>query len=274
MTLKRFLIAAAAIIAAATTAGAEQRSLWPSEYFKPQTSRNTAGEFDYYALVLSWSPTYCAGAGDRDGMQCDRSDGRRFAFVLHGLWPQYTKGYPENCMTRRKPFVPQASIDRMLDIMPSPRLVIHEYRKHGTCSGLSPDAYLGLSRKLFESVRIPPRYVNPFEMQFVSPDDMIQDFTSANPKIKPDMMAVACGGAGNRLKEIRICFSKEGQPQSCGENESQRRLCSTQRMMVPPVRSTARSDAMPNIGPRTPSSSYQSNQIPRPRLIEGPNGED
>src|SRR4029079_12174968 len=42
-----------------------------------------AGAFDYYALTLSWSPTYCAGSGNNfDSPQCDV--GRRFAFVVHG----------------------------------------------------------------------------------------------------------------------------------------------------------------------------------------------
>ena len=52
------------------------------------------GQFDYYVLALSWSPSYCAGeAGQNDQQQC--APGRRFAFVVHGLWPQYNKGWPE-----------------------------------------------------------------------------------------------------------------------------------------------------------------------------------
>ena len=43
----------------------------------------------------------------------------------------------------------------MLDIMPSKRLIFHEYRKHGTCSGLGVDGYFDLARRLFESVKIP-----------------------------------------------------------------------------------------------------------------------
>ena len=55
-----------------------------------------AGQFDYYLLSLSWSPTYCLTHGtDRD--QCGS---KGYGFVLHGLWPQYSGGgYPENCAT-------------------------------------------------------------------------------------------------------------------------------------------------------------------------------
>jgi len=54
--------------------------------------------------------------------------------------------------------------------------------------------------------------------------------------LAPAMIAVTCGGAGNRLREVRICFAKDGAFRACGENENQWRLCAAQRMYVPPVR--------------------------------------
>lgn len=234
--------------------------------------RNTArpqrsGDFDYYALVLSWSPTHCADSeGDDDELQCNRTDGRRYAFVLHGLWPQYERGFPENCYMPGRGYVPQPVIDRMLDIMPSKALVIHEYRKHGMCSGLRPDAYYESARQLFKSITIPKRFVNPFENQFVSPDELVDEFTEVNPGLAPEMMAVSCAGSGNRLRELRICFSKDGKPTACGSNENQRRLCTARTMFVPPVRS-ARSE------PETAEEREKllsKSPLPMPRLIPGP----
>lgn len=248
---RTMLNAALGLLALLTAAGAAdaQQRYTPSDRFNPPSrfgddrqgpARNTAGEFDYYALVLSWSPTYCASP-DRPGPdpQCDRRDGRRFAFVLHGLWPQHDRGYPEYCPVRGRPFVPQPVIDGMLDIMPSPRLAIHEYKKHGTCSGLDPAGYYAVARKLFGAIKVPERYVNPFENQMVAPGELVSDFMRANPWLRPEMIAVSCGGAGSRLREIRICFNKAGtEPRSCGRNEDQRRMCSASRMFLPPVRST------------------------------------
>lgn len=192
------------------------------------------GNFDYYSLVLSWSPTHCdTPEGRDDHPQCTR--GRRYAFILHGLWPQYARGYPEDCPVRDR-YVPQPVIDDMLDIMPSKGLIIHEYRKHGSCSGLSPDGYYDLSRKLFESVTIPERFRSPTTDQSVSPRDVVDAFVGANPQLGRDMIAVACRGRGNRLREVRICFSKSGNPVSCGANEAQNRLCRAGSMHVPPVR--------------------------------------
>ncbi|MEO1207018.1 MAG: ribonuclease T2 [Pseudomonadota bacterium] len=200
-------------------------------------SRHIAGEFDYYALVLSWSPTYCASRKtNRYEPQCHAKRARPYAFVLHGLWPQYTRGYPERCWTRDRPFVPRRIINDMLDIMPSPKLVIHEYKKHGTCTGLTPAGYYDLSRRMFESIKIPGPFTQPVKAQMISPEALSDAFVAANPKLRSDMIAISCGGAGNRLREIRICFSKSGKPTPCGRNENQRRMCSAKRMFIPPVR--------------------------------------
>src|SRR5262245_23797888 len=91
-----------------------------------------AGVFDYYLLALSWSPTYCAGLDDgRYDPQCHGRGSRPYAFVLHGLWPQFEQRWPQFCRTSESTFVPEHVAQRMLDVMPSKRLIFHEYRKHG-----------------------------------------------------------------------------------------------------------------------------------------------
>ena len=83
---------------------------------------NMPGEFDYYALVLGWAPSYCLSEGRlRRNAECQPDKPR--AFVLHGLRPQYDKGWPEDCPTGR-PWVPSPAIDEMWDIMPSKGLII------------------------------------------------------------------------------------------------------------------------------------------------------
>lgn len=262
------VLAVAAMLAGATDRATAQYGSGPggrSPYAYQAPGRNEAGRFDYYALVLSWSPTYCAALQreDRDP-QCDRRSGRAYAFVLHGLWPQHERGWPQDCRTRERPFVPRSTIDRMLDIMPSQRLVIHEYRKHGTCSGLSPDAYYDYARKLFAKVNVPPRYVRPNAAFFVSPAELRKDFLAANPGLGDDMIAVACNGSGARLREVRICFSREGAYRACGRNEEQRRLCGRERMYVPPVRVGARSQGSGDGGSATGTPSAGGSPLPGP----------
>lgn len=242
---------------AASTAALAQFT-W-DESGRSQRDQHVAGQFDYYSLVLSWSPTHCSSPeGADDDLQCNRRDGKRYAFVLHGLWPQYTRGWPQDCRLPRRPFVPDTIIDGMLDIMPSRGLVIHEYRKHGTCSGLDPQSYFTLSRQLFKTVKVPEEYINPYETQFVSPQALRRAFAAANPGLPQQSIAVVCGrGNRARLREVRLCFSKEGKPIACGTNEDERKLCQATEIAVPPVRSTKREDA--------PSAVQRQSPLPGPR---------
>ena len=84
------------------------------------------GRFDFYVLALSWSPSYCEATENRGPNRArDRQcGGRPFSFVVHGLWPQYERGFPSYCQ------VPAPRLDRrivgeMLDLMPSPSLIFH-----------------------------------------------------------------------------------------------------------------------------------------------------
>jgi len=264
--LTRISTMLAALAALALFCAHAQRGPWPSDSFNPPEQRDLPGQFDYYTLVLSWSPTYCfAAEPGSDDAQCRRSDGMHYGFVLHGLWPQYERGYPESCPTRWRPFVPEPVIASIFDVMPSRRLIIHEYRLHGTCSGLQPGAYFALARQLFNHITIPQRYHNPYETQFVSPRELVGDFLRANPGLRPDMMTIACGGPGNRLRGVRICMTKDGRPRSCGQNESRARLCRASQMHVPPVRSVRRLHK--SLGAQRQK---RERSLPRPRVIESP----
>ena len=199
-----------------------------------QARQAKPGVFDYYVLSLSWSPTFCASdAGRREPRQC--SPGRRFAFVVHGLWPQYERGWPAHCRTRER-WVPDRQIRGMLDIMPSKRLIIHEWKKHGTCSGLPQDQYFELTRQLFGRIRIPARYLSPNDPVLVAPRQLVLDFVKTNHDLRSDMMSVQCGNSrtSGRLREVRICFNRRGEFTPCGVN--QRRRCRARTLVLPPVR--------------------------------------
>jgi ribonuclease T2 len=195
-----------------------------------QERRDIAGRFDYYQLAMSWSPSYCAEAGDRDPAQCGRD--RRFAFVAHGLWPQYERGWPANCASVQPPDVPASLKRSMLDIMPSLRLVEHQWDKHGQCSGLTPQAYFGLTRRVFSKVVIPTAYRAPDRTLMVTGAEVETAFVNANPGVSRDMIAVQCDGA--RLREVRICTTKTGAFRACGRDVRDR--CGREKVAMLPVR--------------------------------------
>ena len=195
------------------------------------------GLFDYYVLSLSWSPTYCADPRNarRDRQQC--APGRRLGFVVHGLWPQFRRGWPSECRPAQR-FVPDQVIREVLDVMPSKGLVIHEWRKHGTCSGLSPRAYFALLERLFRQITIPKPYVAPARPLRRSPRQIQEDFYRANRDkgFRRESFAVVCSGRGDRavFRELRVCFTPTGRPSACGPNEQGR--CRARVVTIPPVR--------------------------------------
>jgi ribonuclease T2 len=195
---------------------------------------NKAGVFDYYVLSLSWSPSFCGTPAGMDNLtQC--GPGRRFAFVVHGLWPQFRDGWPEFCATEEA-WVPEQQIDAMMDIMPSRKLIIHEWRKHGSCSGLSQADYFGAVRSLHERFRIPARYLSPASEIRTTPQQLVRDFVLSNKNLTAEMISVQCGNARHtaRLSELRICLDRKGAFTPCGRNEA--RHCRARQLIMPEVR--------------------------------------
>jgi len=189
------------------------------------------GQFDYYAVALSWSPSYCAT--NRDPVQCD--SGRKLGFVLHGLWPQHEAGYPQNCSTEQ---VPSAVRSQYTAIYPSPKLLGHEWKKHGTCSGLDPAAYFALSAKFKDQLVIPPSFRQPASPVRVSPGELVQAFKAANPGMVSNSVLPFCSGGGKFLREIHACFEKDGCSRSCSNGEIKRSYnsCRQQSFLLESVR--------------------------------------
>ncbi|MFM7084501.1 MAG: ribonuclease T2 family protein [Hyphomicrobium sp.] len=203
---------------------------------KKNSELSMSDAFDYYTLVLSWSPSYCQSSeGRKNARQCPRNEISKYSFVLHGLWPQFEKGYPERCASSEKDIVPREVVEGMLDIMPSPKLIYHEYQKHGRCSGLSIKDYFKVSRNLFLSVKIPERYSSARNGDFIAPEELKQDFLNHNPQLYEGTIFVSCSkGQTPHLRDIRICFSKDFVPRRCGENEQGEQLCSSNKIHIPP----------------------------------------
>src|SRR3954471_12401016 len=143
--------------------------------------QNAPGEFDFYVLSLSWSPSFCEAAAERNrgGSQAQCS-GRPFSFVVHGLWPQYERGFPEYCQ-RPSPRLQRNIMTSMLDLMPAPGLIFNEWDKHGTCSGLGAKAYFETIRKARAAVKIPPEYLEPAETRMIAPAAIEDAFIKVNP---------------------------------------------------------------------------------------------
>ena len=191
--------------------------------------RGEPGQFDFYVLSLSWSPSYCETANPSSSQQ--QCGSRPYSFVVHGLWPQYDRGFPENCQVP-PPRLDRSIVNQMLDLMPAQGLIFHEWDTHGTCSGLGPNAYFDTVRKARAAVKIPAEYLDPKVPLNVTPSEVVDAFVKANEGLPPTAIAIECDRT--RLREVRICLSRELRFREC-ENVS-RRSCRSGNLVMPPVR--------------------------------------
>ena len=168
-----------------------------------------SGQFDYFVLSLSWAPTYCLTHGG-DGDECR---GKGYGFVLHGLWPQYESGaYPERCATSSG--LSEAALARGRTLYPSERLMQHEWREHGTCSGLDARAYFETADRATAAIRIPAQLEAPRAQQQLTAGEIMGLFRSVNPPLPPEAMALCCSRA--ELAEVRVCLRRDLSPRACG----------------------------------------------------------
>lgn len=193
-------------------------------------AQDRAGDFDYYVLSLSWSPSWCSQTGDdRDAEQCDT--GRKIDFMVHGLWPQYERGWPQDCRTDERDPLRRES-QAMADIMGSGGLAWYQWQKHGRCTGLSAADYYGTTRAAADRVEIPDVF-DDLARDITLPPAVVEDaFIEANPDLGRDGITVTC--RGDALQEVRICLTPDLEPRDCAPDV--RRDCSRDRVLMEKVR--------------------------------------
>ena len=215
-------------------AGCDQK---PAANAEPEQAAVDAGNkvplgkgFDFYVLSLSWSPSYCEAEGENaNRQQC--ASGRPYAFVVHGLWPQFERGFPEDCGTGGQD-VDNDTARSLYDLMPSAGLIRHEWRTHGTCSGLSQADYFKVLRQARERVVVPQEFRRLDDYRTLSPGEAEQSFLKANPGLDASDIAVSCDR--RYLREVRICMTKDLHFRDCPEID--RRACRTAKIVMPPMR--------------------------------------
>lgn len=187
--------------------------------------------FDFYVLSLSWSPSYCLTAGDKaDRQQCAANSGH--GFVVHGLWPQFEKGYPEYCRSQSPDLVPPGLTRSMLDLMPSTRLIHHQWKKHGSCTGLGQRAYFDATRTARSKIVIPSAIAGIRRQRQLDPAAVEAAFIKSNPGLEGNAIAVTCGR--RFLREIRICMTPDFSFRTC--EEVNRNSCRLKSAVLPAPR--------------------------------------
>ena len=191
---------------------------------------DTAGDFDYYVLSLSWTPNWCADEGDdRRDARCERGAG--LGWGLHGLWPQHERGWPSWCRTTHRDPT-RAETAAMGRFMGSSGLAWHQWQKHGRCSGLSAQDYFVTSARAMGKVTLPAVF-DALDKGVSLPARVVEDaFLEANPGLTRDMVTVTC--KDRAIQEVRVCLTRDLAPRRCGADVI--RDCSLRDARMDPVR--------------------------------------
>lgn len=188
--------------------------------------------FAYYVLALSWSPGFCDTSKSGQGTeQCTAHNGT--GFVTHGLWPNNDTGAYLQFCSEQDAQIPTDALAYATHIYPSQGLAVHEWRKHGTCTGLNAAAYFHAVQYARDQIVVPEALRAPSARLTLSTQDIIQDFLKANPRLTKANVAIAC--EQGELVEVRVCIAHDlGSFVSCPKVTS--RSCQSNQIAVAPVR--------------------------------------
>ena len=196
----------------------------------PPTPPVASAQFDYYVMTLSWAPGFCdLGGKDTSSPECEEGSGQ--GFVVHGLWPDNEfRPNPEAC--RGQDATP-ADLDDEHGVYPNDRLAAYEYRKHGTCTGLSAHDYFATVRSVRTRLKIPEMFQAPSEQLKMAPEEIEQAFMTANANLHPDNMAISC--SNGELIDIRFCLAKDLSSYAVCRKVA-RHTCQRGSLVIAPVR--------------------------------------
>lgn len=199
---------------------------------------NNVGQFDGLLLSLSWSPEFCADSINRkkNEEQCGRHNaGRgRYGWVLHGLWPQSVQVENKSPQFCSQTWLSSSLINQYEYLFPSKALMIHQWKKHGSCYSERPEEYFSTVSELMQRVKLwmPPE-LNELKSAKVSKVNelkamWIQAAKKNGVDISPNALLVLCSRDGRFLREVRWCFNRNLSLQTC-QVEAQRRAENTCR---------------------------------------------
>ncbi len=187
---------------------------------------SAAGDFDYYLLSLSVAPSFCAlspaNQAKRECQSLTEADFQQTPLTLHGLWPNRARVsvnlQPHDC--DGPPFaVPEDVRTELRRYMPGgPGLARYEWRKHGTCSGLSSEAYFAalarLGQRANETLGAAMRDAHMLG-RTVRVADLLRVAAERDAALG-EAIVVDCrsprGGGEALIEEIRIVLSKDFKP--------------------------------------------------------------
>lgn len=111
--------------------------------------------------------------------------------------------------------VAAATVDHMLNFMPSRSLIQHEWQEHGTCSGLSAQEYFAQAEQAYTHLQVPPQYRNLNQRRQFDVSDVEKSFAEANGA-PAEAFRISCHAG--ELVNLEVCVDKNLQYRSCTQS--------------------------------------------------------
>lgn len=175
------------------------------------------GDFDIYLLAQTWAPHFCCHNTDRCHTVPWAFSAKHLS--LHGLWPGFLmpregQTFPSSCEAAQK-LLPAFLPREYIDVAPSfttydavarqatvGELAKHEWKKHGTCTGLTPEGYFNEALKAMNALpgtRGTPALLSEHVGQDV-PTSELRKAYSKRVALRADKLC--------RLAEVTTCWAK------------------------------------------------------------------
>ena len=188
------------------------------------------GAFDFYLMNFTVAPSFCAlSARYAEKQECQIGTDvafRNTPLTVHGLWPNRERVsvnlQPQYCAG---PSLGRLSLplrESLARYMPgvADGLERYEWRRHGTCSGLEPEAYFSTVVRLAEHAN---NTIGGAMRELFGKDVRIDDLLAAVRAKEPELaaaMVVNCrfsrqeaGPSRAYIEEIRVVLSKDFTPE-------------------------------------------------------------
>lgn len=172
---------------------------------------------DYYTLAISLTPAFCdENPKWRSSVQCRE----RLPLAVHGLWPERRQGRaPEHCPGPELALSPGLE-KNLRGTMPDRGLRQYQWKKHGRCSGLAPEAYFAMIDREFMELKWPSQLTPRGRDHIVERDLVLGELRRLNPGFPARGIVLRCEKDGRPplLSEIRFCLDVAGRPAECVAN--------------------------------------------------------
>ncbi len=132
-----------------------------------------SGCFDYYVFAQTWMPQFCQTGNRQRLKDCQNLNSHSQLLQVHGLWPNFKAydnqtAYPAYCKespgcdTLTACALRYGALNDKLTTQLALYITVnriwlmnHEWKKHGSCSDLTPDAYFKAITKVAKSLPTP-----------------------------------------------------------------------------------------------------------------------